>query len=489
MSKFNKIIEFITSFDNNTYFTKDSTFIKIVNKLSNLKKSLITTYNPIFSVTNFAKDFQDAIVYSNDAKKFAKKFPQAIKKMATNSKEWQIYQALGATQSGIFDREKGYKGDSKLPKKAIEKIADMNEFVEQIPRFSEFLSYIEKNGTNYNSLMEAMYRASDITVNFARSGRISRTLDKLGAIYFNAAMQGADRAIRSVVNNPQGNGDSRSDYIKGAVKTITKASLIAMVPALFNYLIYKDDEDYKELSDYQKDNYYLIKVGNKFLRIPKGRFWGGAFAATGVRTARAIDGEKDAFKGLGKQISDVVAPQNPLTNNLYSPIIDIANNKSWAGSEIVPKRLQNLEPKDQYDESTTSIAKWLGDKLNISPKQIDYVLQQNSGIIGQILIPPLTPKAENNAISSKFIVDPVMSNKLATDFYDLKDELTKKKNSEALRNDLPEGFDTETSLLVNYLNRYLNEDWGEICDGDKQMNDAAIKTNERILASYDTTKI
>lgn len=474
----NELYKALTSFDNNTYFTKDSTFIKIVNKLSNLKKSLITTYNPIFSLTNFAKDFQDAIVYSNDAKKFAKKFPQAIKKMATNSKEWQMYQALGATQSGIFDREKGYKGDSKLPKKAIEKIADMNEFVEQIPRFSEFLSYIEKNGTDYNSLMEAMYRASDITVNFARSGRISRTLDKLGAIYFNAAMQGADRAIRSVVNNPQGNGDSRSDYIKGAVKTITKASLIAMVPALFNYLIYKDDEDYKELSDYQKDNYYLIKVGNKFLRIPKGRFWGGAFAATGVRTARAIDGEKDAFKGLGKQISDVVAPQNPLTNNLYSPIIDIANNKSWAGSEIVPKRLQNLEPKDQYDESTTSIAKWLGDKLNISPKQIDYVLQQNSGIIGQILIPPLTPKAENNAISSKFIVDPVMSNKLATDFYDLKDELTKKKNSEALRNDLPEGFDTETSLLVNYLNREYSK-ITELNKEKRQIQSSKLKDKEK----------
>lgn len=42
--------------------------------------------------------------------------------------------------------------------------------------------------------------------------------------------------------------------------------------------------------------------------------------------------------------------------------------------------------------------------------------------------------------------------------------------------------------LVNYLNRYLNEDWGILCDSDKQMNEAAIKTNERILASYDTTK-
>ena len=474
----NELYKALTSFDNNTYFTKDSTFIKIVNKLSNAKKSLITTYNPIFSITNFAKDFQDAIVYSNDAKKFAKKFPEAIKKMATNSKEWQMYQALGATQSGIFDREKGYKGDSKLPKRVIEKIADMNEFVEQIPRFSEFLNHIEKNGTDYNSLMEAMYKASDITVNFGRSGRVSRTADKLGAIYFNAAMQGADKAIRSIINNPQGNGNLRSDYIKGAVKTITKASLIAMVPALFNYLIYKDDEDYQELSDYQKDNYYLIKIGNKFLRIPKGRFWGGAFAATGVRTARVINGEKDAFKGLGTQIMDVAAPQNPLTNNLYSPIIDIANNKSWSGAEIVPKRLQNLEPKDQYDESTTSIAKWLGNKLNISPKQIDYVLQQNSGIIGQVLIPPLTPKAESNAISSKFIVDPVMSNKLATDFYDLKDELTKKKNSETLRKDLTEGFDTETSLLVSYLNREYSK-INELSKEKRQIQSSELKNSEK----------
>lgn len=474
----NELYKALTSFDNNTYFTKDSTFIKIVNKLSNAKKSLITTYNPIFSITNFAKDFQDAMVYSNDAKKFAKKFPEAIKKMATNSKEWQMYQALGATQSGIFDREKGYKGDSKLPKRVIEKIADMNEFVEQIPRFSEFLNHIEKNGTDYNSLMEAMYKASDITVNFGRSGRVSRTADKLGAIYFNAAMQGADKAIRSIINNPQGNGNLRSDYIKGAVKTITKASLIAMVPALFNYLIYKDDEDYQELSDYQKDNYYLIKIGDKFLRIPKGRFWGGAFAATGVRTARAVNGEKDAFKGLGKQISDVVAPQNPLTNNLYSPFIEIANNKSWSGAEIIPKRLQNLEAKDQYDESTTSVAKWLGDKLNISPKKIDYVLQQNSGIIGQVLMPPLTPKAESNAISSKFIVDPVMSNKLATDFYDLKDELTKKKNSEALRKDLLEGFDTETSLLVNYLNREYSK-INELNKEKRKIQSSKLKDKEK----------
>ncbi len=41
--------------------------------------------------------------------------------------------------------------------------------------------------------------------------------------------------------------------------------------------------------------------------------------------------------------------------------------------------------------------------------------------------------------------------------------------------------------LINYLNRYLNEDWGDLCDSDKQMNEDAIINNERILASYTTT--
>ena len=41
--------------------------------------------------------------------------------------------------------------------------------------------------------------------------------------------------------------------------------------------------------------------------------------------------------------------------------------------------------------------------------------------------------------------------------------------------------------LVNYLNRYMNEDWGDLCDDDKQMNEDAIRNNERLLASYVTS--
>ena len=37
------------------------------------------------------------------------------------------------------------------------------------------------------------------------------------------------------------------------------------------------------------------------------------------------------------------------------------------------------------------------------------------------------------------------------------------------------------------LHRYALEDWGDMCEGDKQLNDNAVKTgNDRIVAAYNT---
>ncbi len=34
------------------------------------------------------------------------------------------------------------------------------------------------------------------------------------------------------------------------------------------------------------------------------------------------------------------------------------------------------------------------------------------------------------------------------------------------------------------LNRHLYGDWGDLCDEDKELNDAAVKDGSRILSSY-----
>jgi hypothetical protein len=38
--------------------------------------------------------------------------------------------------------------------------------------------------------------------------------------------------------------------------------------------------------------------------------------------------------------------------------------------------------------------------------------------------------------------------------------------------------------IQNAFRRYLNKDWGDLCDDDKKMNDEALETGDQILASY-----
>lgn len=42
--------------------------------------------------------------------------------------------------------------------------------------------------------------------------------------------------------------------------------------------------------------------------------------------------------------------------------------------------------------------------------------------------------------------------------------------------------------VQNAFNRYINCDWGDLCESDKKMNDYAIETSDnRILAKYNTS--
>jgi len=124
-----------------------------------------------------------------------------------------------------------------------------------------------------------------------------------------------------------------------------------------------------------------------------------------------------------------VAPNNPLENNIASPILSAANNKTWYGGDIVGKRLSKLPEREQYDESTDSLSKFIGNALNISPKKINYVLDQYSGGIGDVILPMFTPQAENNILEDKFTTDAVMKNKSVSEFYSTLEEIEKKKNS------------------------------------------------------------
>ena len=88
------------------------------------------------------------------------------------------------------------------------------------------------------------------------------------------------------------------------ILTARRAAEIIALPTLLLYLINKDDDDYKNLNNRTKDNYYCIPIGDgDFLKIPKSREYGVAMGALLERFFRLAEGEEaeSAFKGIGEQ--------------------------------------------------------------------------------------------------------------------------------------------------------------------------------------------
>lgn len=402
---------------NKTYNFEKTLPFRAIQKVSQIQRGLLTDKNPLFIATNFFKDIGDAPFNSKYASKFVKNYVVAANEIKNNGELWNKYRALGGEQNTYFDYESGVKlpSNSKASK-FIRKIQSINQIVEQLPRFTEFISTLEAGGTE----AQAMYNAAEITTNFKRGGDTAKALNRNGANFLNASIQGFDKQIRNF---------SGQNGVKGYVNLLAKATILGILPSVLNHLLLDDDEDYQELPDYVKDSYFLFKTGDgKFIRIPKGRVV-STFGMTARRTLEYADGEKDAFDGLLNQISNQVAPNNPLEDNVFVPFLAIKNNRSWNGSEIVPQRLQNELSENQYDEKTDAISKFIGKTFKVSPKKVNYLLDQYTGGIGDVILPMLSPEANQNPISAKFTTDSVMNNKYVSEFYDTKDKLTKQSNS------------------------------------------------------------
>ncbi len=43
-------------------------------------------------------------------------------------------------------------------------------------------------------------------------------------------------------------------------------------------------------------------------------------------------------------------------------------------------------------------------------------------------------------------------------------------------------------MPAKFLNRHVSGDWGDICDGDRQLNDEALQDGSRIMSVYSTSK-
>ena len=430
--------------------------VPIMSQLTKIQRGLLTQYNPTFIATNAAKDIQDVIVNSQHPLATYAEVPEAIKELLSGAvgKEgkWIAeYMDNGGEDLTYFDsRKQVFKKDSTIKKVlgfAPNTIATANDFVEKIPRLAEYIASRKKGA----SIEVSMLDAARVTTNFAAGGDLTKFANRNGFTFLNASIQGATQQVRNI-------REAKANGLKGCLQLAAKFAVAGLPVMLFNALRWEDDEDYEELSDYVKDNYYIIAKteDGKFIRIPKGRTV-AVIQSAFEQMKNLITGDDEVDMGrFGQLLVENIAPNNPLDNNVLAPIMQVANNKTWYGGDLVPQRLQDLPDAEQYDETTDTISKWLGEKLNYSPYKINYLLDQYSGGIGDSVLPYLTPESDGSSfiapLADKFTTDSVMKNQNVTDFYDTLDTLTKNANSSKA---------TDKDILAN---KYMNTIRSEISD-------------------------
>ena len=451
---------------------------KSLNKLNNIRRGLLTEYNPTFMITNPLKDIQDGSINSKYPKQFAKNLIEAVKQIKNNGQYKKLYIANGGAYETYFNYNTGTNiAPSKLDKIIpLKKISEANEIIEMAPRLAEFISSIEAG----ESIETAMYNAAEITTNFKRGGDFVKTLDRNGVTFLNAGVQGMVKQVRNIQ-------EAKVQGIRGVAKLIVRSAVVGLVPTLIMGMIWDDDDDYNELSDYIKNNYYIIgKYDNgKFIKIPKGRIL-SILQSLFQNMINGIKGEKLDIEGLASLIENQLLPSDPTESNLLSPITQAINNKTWYGGELVPKRLQNLPDGEQYDETTDSISIWLGKKLNLSPYKINYVLDQYSGALGDYILPYLTQEAESGSdsisgkiiapIKDKFTTDSVLKNKNVSKLYELSENYTKKANSSK---------STDEDIIINKYINSVKSEISKLYAEKRKIQSSNLKDSEKFNKARD----
>ena len=426
----------------------DIPVITTLNTFVDMKRALLTEYNLFFGLRNFMRDMPTAFLQSQNSFKWLSNVPEAVMQVWKKGQYYQYAQSLGAGNNDYNDMNKiGYadimpintNADHKGNKfsrgwqavkdwKGVKWISNFNSFIEQVPRMAEFITAVDSGKSGAG----AIYAQDEVTVNFGKGGDWTKAADRNITSFVNANMQGGYK-IANVFRDAY----AYDGGAKGVAKVLTKwaiagGSTVALMGAMWD-----DDEDYEELSDYIKQNYYVIgKYGDgKFIKIPKGRTNAviEQFFNSGASVMRGEKSVGEASTDLLKVIENNLAPNSLVESSIFAGLIQTFTNTSWYGEDIVPTRLQKEEAKDQYDETTDAFSIWLGQTFGISPYKANYLIDQSTGFLGDMILPLLTEQAEtpiDAPIGEAFLgqfykdytTDSTMKNQNVTDIFELTDE-------------------------------------------------------------------
>lgn len=374
-------------------YQKVQKLMDFFNATTTPMKLAITGVNMFFAGRNIARDVPTAFVNTeNRSISYGRGWIEACAHIAQNSDLWRVYCALGGEHANINYRKKGLVNaidDPKLVKRVakgtIDVLSAIGETSESVTRFAEFLATIRTMGDTPTTRMIAMHRAAEVTVDFSRAGWVARFANSWQP-YFNPAIQGIAKVFRSVFESKTP-GKTIDFNGKTAVKGLMWAILPEILFALWRKAKDKEKE-FNQLSDYVKDNYYMIPAGDhEWIRIAKTREWAAVFGNAVMRLMEGSTGYERPFETYWDiSIEGNFLPEVPV-GLIMQWVYQLAKNENYAGSVIIPTTFDEFKkthPMDVYDENTSAVAyiiASLSSKIwaELNPMAVDYLLNSYFG--------------------------------------------------------------------------------------------------------------
>ena len=407
----------LESITNITFLTKNSPFLDVAQKFTSMLRFGVTI-SPAFKVGQLFKDTIQSAALSE-----VKAWDDTLGNWADTKRGQPAYiEALAG--GAIFNFGSAYEGNqSELIKKLIAKGVNKTSILDSPESIKEGLKTLwqayEDFGTRteavnrialYKQLkaqglshLEASYQARDL-LDFSMQGSSGAFRYLTQSVPFlNARLQGLYKlgrdglipTSRVIYNTLTDKPYTLDDAAKAKRFSIVTAS--TMMASMLLYLAFKDDDDFKRREQWDRDNFWWIKLPgmDSALRIPKP-FELGAFGTLAERTLEQIVDKDVEGKQFGDSLSRMLTNTfslNPVPQ-FVKPMVDLyANKDSFTNAPIETAGMEKLSKQMRTTDQTSPIAIALGgvshavanvtgQGTELSPVQIDYAIRSYLGWLG-----------------------------------------------------------------------------------------------------------
>lgn len=340
------------------------------------------TIVPEFMARNFIRDVHGSYVLS-EARPNVIDVVKGLTARIGKNDLYEKWRASGASFNSYMNMsDKGvqsayaeiFKEEGKLKrylKNPLNLPQDIGAVIEQSVRIGVYNAAKRKGMTDAESAMEAR----DASIDFARGGSASKEINKY-VPFFNAGVQGSNKFIRAFRKNPKA-------MIMYASATVTIPQIL--ITGYYLHLAPEEEKkEYLEIPEWQRDMFWVFKVGDTWARYPKPFTVGFAFGSSVERAMIWADSEGetgfadiffDLSRGLITAVSPVYDPSAVFPSPIKTAVEQVTNYNFFQGRRIYPEWMDDLPPEERKTAGTSLTAQELGKVFNYSPAKIDNLIR------------------------------------------------------------------------------------------------------------------